>query len=74
MSFPALIPPATFDLSNSKKMSAIYLLIGVSFIVALAFLIAFIWSIKNGQYEDDYSPGIRMLKDSKKNSQTNTKV
>ena len=49
-------------------MSAIYILIIASFSVAIGFLAAFIWSIKNGQYDDDYSPGVRMLKDSKKQS------
>lgn len=44
-------------------MSAIYVLISVSFLVAIAFLGAFIWSIKSGQYDDDYSPSVRMLKD-----------
>lgn len=44
-------------------MSAIYILISVSFLVAVGFLIAFIWSIKSGQYDDDYSPSVRMLKD-----------
>jgi len=47
-------------------MSAIYILISVSFIVAVGFLAAFIWSIKSGQYDDDYSPSVRMLKDDHK--------
>lgn len=47
-------------------MSAIYILISVSFLVAIGFLGAFIWSIKNGQYDDDYSPSVRMLKDDSK--------
>lgn len=47
-------------------MSAIYVLISVSFLVAVGFLIAFIWSIRSGQYDDDYSPSVRMLKDSSK--------
>lgn len=50
-------------------MSAIYILIAISFIVAIGFLIAFIWSIKNGQYDDDYSPSVRMLKEDTKPSQ-----
>jgi cbb3-type cytochrome oxidase maturation protein len=50
----------------SSEMSAIYILISVSFIVAIAFLGAFIWSIKSGQYDDDYSPSVRMLKDDRK--------
>ena len=47
-------------------MSVIYILISVSFLVAIAFLGAFIWSIKSGQYDDDYSPSVRMLKDDTK--------
>ncbi len=53
-------------------MSAIFLLIGASLLVALGFLGAFIWSIKSGQYEDDYSPGVRMLKDPKQSYQSQT--
>lgn len=29
--------------------------------VASGFLISFIWAIKNGQYDDTYSPSVRML-------------
>jgi cbb3-type cytochrome oxidase maturation protein len=42
-------------------MSALFLLVGISLFVALGFLAAFIWSVKNGQYEDDYTPSVRML-------------
>ncbi|MFZ1322440.1 MAG: cbb3-type cytochrome oxidase assembly protein CcoS [Ignavibacteria bacterium] len=42
-------------------MSAIIVLIGVSLTVAIIFLIAFIWSVKTGQYEDKYTPSVRML-------------
>jgi cbb3-type cytochrome oxidase maturation protein len=31
--------------------------------VAGSFLIAFLWSVRNGQYEDDYTPSIRILFD-----------
>lgn len=44
-------------------MSVIYVLIAVSFLVAIGFLAAFFWSIRSGQFDDDYSPGVRMLKD-----------
>ena len=44
-------------------MSALFVLIIVSLIVALGFLVAFLWSVKNGQYDDDYTPSIRMLFD-----------
>jgi len=44
-------------------MSAIYVLIGFSLVAALGFLGAFIWSIKTGQYDDDYTPSVRILFD-----------
>ena len=44
-------------------MEVIYLTIGVSIVVALFFFIAFIISVKSGQYEDTYTPSVRMLFD-----------
>ena len=44
-------------------MSAIFIMIGASLLLALGFLIAFIWSVKNNQYEDDYTPSVRILFD-----------
>ena len=44
-------------------MGIIYIMIVVSLIVALGFLGAFIWSVKSGQYDDDYTPSVRMLFD-----------
>jgi len=44
-------------------MSVLFLLIIVSILVAAGFLGAFLWSVKNGQYEDDYTPAVRMLFD-----------
>ncbi|GEL11626.1 cytochrome oxidase maturation protein, cbb3-type [Flavobacterium glycines] len=44
-------------------MSVIYLLITISIFVAIAFLIAFFVAVKNGQYDDDYTPSVRMLFD-----------
>jgi len=42
-------------------MSAMFILIGFSLIVAIGFLVAFLWAIRSGQYEDDYTPSVRML-------------
>lgn len=42
-------------------MSAIYLLIPISLVVALAFLAAFIWAVRSGQYEDTCTPALRVL-------------
>lgn len=44
-------------------MSVIFVLIVISLIVAIAFLIAFIWAVRSGQYDDDYTPSVRMLFD-----------
>lgn len=52
-------------------MSVIYLLIGISIFVALGFFMAFLFAVKTGQYDDDYTPSVRMLFDDeiKKTSQ-----
>ena len=44
-------------------MSVIIVLVIISVIVAGSFLAAFIWSVKKGQYDDDYTPSVRMLFD-----------
>lgn len=46
-------------------MSALFILIGISLLVALGFLMAFLWATNSGQYEDDYTPSVRMLFDDK---------
>ena len=42
-------------------MGIIYLLISISLIVAIGFFIAFIKAVKSGQYEDSYTPSVRIL-------------
>ncbi|MEZ4776564.1 MAG: cbb3-type cytochrome oxidase assembly protein CcoS [Bacteroidia bacterium] len=42
-------------------MSAIIILIVLSLVVALGFLAAFLWAVKSGQFDDDYTPAVRML-------------
>jgi len=44
-------------------MSVVIILVFVAIIMAGGFLIAFIWSVKNGQYEDTYTPSVRILFD-----------
>jgi cbb3-type cytochrome oxidase maturation protein len=48
-------------------MGVIYILICASITVAAGFLGAFLWAVKNGQFEDDYTPSIRILFEDKKN-------
>jgi len=44
-------------------MSVVIILVFVAIIMAGGFLIAFIWSVKSGQYEDTYTPSVRILFD-----------
>jgi cbb3-type cytochrome oxidase maturation protein len=55
-------------------MSVIVVLIGFSIIVAAGFLVAFLWAVKSGQYDDDVSPSVRILFDNEddKPKQTST--
>jgi cbb3-type cytochrome oxidase maturation protein len=46
-------------------MSIIALLITISLTIALLFLGIFLWSMKSGQYDDTYTPSVRMLFDDK---------
>ncbi|MCB0819061.1 MAG: cbb3-type cytochrome oxidase assembly protein CcoS [Bacteroidetes bacterium] len=55
-------------------MSALFLLIFISIAVAAGFLAAFLWSVKKGQYDDDYTPAVRMLFDDRpENNKTEIK-
>ena len=47
-------------------MSVIFFLIAIGILVAGGFLVAFIWSVRSGQYDDDYTPSVRMLFDNYK--------
>ena len=52
-------------------MYIIFFLILISLIVAIGFLLAFFWAVKSGQYDDDYTPSMRiLLDDEKKNTET----
>lgn len=44
-------------------MEALFVLILVSLIVAAGFLGLFIWAVSSKQFEDDYTPSVRMLFD-----------
>lgn len=44
-------------------MSALYILILVSLVVALGFLAAYIWAVRGGQYDDTTTPSMRILMD-----------
>ncbi len=42
-------------------MSVIVILLAASLSIAGFFLLAYLWSVKNGQFDDDYSPAVRIL-------------
>lgn len=44
-------------------MEIIFVLILISLIVAAGFLLAYLWATKSGQFDDDYTPSVRMLFD-----------
>ncbi len=48
-------------------MAVIAVLIGFSFFIAVGFLAAFLWAVKSGQYDDKYTPSVRMLFDDNDN-------
>jgi len=49
-------------------------LIGFSLLVAVGFLIAFLWSVRSGQYSDTYTPSVRMLFEDEKSKKENDSV
>lgn len=51
-------------------MTVIFLLIGISLLVALGFLGAFLWAVRSGQYADDYTPSVRILFEEAKKENT----
>lgn len=54
-------------------MSVLFILIGVSLLVAVGFLVAFLWATSSGQYEDEYADSVRILFDNKDYTKKNTK-
>ena len=47
-------------------MEALGILIPIALLLGLAWLIAFLWSVKSGQYEDMEGPAYRILFDDEK--------
>ena len=44
-------------------MSVVFVLIIIGILVASVFLIAFIWAVRSGQFDDSYTPSVRILFD-----------
>lgn len=47
-------------------MGIIYIMLIVSLLIALFFLASFLWATKDGQFDDDYTPSVRILFDDEK--------
>lgn len=58
--------------AKKQSMSVILILLIASISVAGLFLAAFLWGVRSGQFEDDYSPASRILFDDKPTSKTKT--
>ena len=54
-------------------MGIIFLLIGVSIVIAIVFLSFFLWASKNGQFDDGYTPSVRMLFDDEQQKENQLK-
>lgn len=50
-------------------MAIIIILIAISLSIAVLFLVIFYWNMKSGQYDDTYTPSVRMLFDNKTGNQ-----
>lgn len=48
-------------------MIVVVILIAISLCLALSFLMAFLWAVKSNQYEDTFTPAMRILNDDKEN-------
>ncbi|MGJ8667276.1 MAG: cbb3-type cytochrome oxidase assembly protein CcoS [Patiriisocius sp.] len=58
-------------------MNIIYMLLTISVFIALFFFVAFIFSVRKGQYDDTYTPSVRMLFEDeiiKEKKSTNKKI
>ena len=44
-------------------MSVIYVLLPVATLLAIFFVIAFIWAVRRGQFDDLTTPAVRILHD-----------
>lgn len=52
-------------------MKIMLLLILISLLLAAGFLLVYLWAARNGQFDDDYTPSVRMLFDDTKPAEEN---
>ena len=63
MSFFVNLGFCLFVTTKKIGMNIIFMLIAASLVIAVLFFILFVKSVKSGQYDDVYTPSIRMLFD-----------
>lgn len=54
-------------------MEVLFLIIAISIVAAAGFLVAFLWAVRSGQYDDDQTPAMRMLFEDKTTQENKTK-
>lgn len=54
-------------------MEVLFFIIAISIIAAIGFLVAFLWAVKSGQYDDDQTPAMRILFEDKTTKKKSTK-
>lgn len=52
-------------------MTIIVVLVIISLMLAGGFLIAFLWAVRSGQFDDTYTPSVRILLDKKNEKDLN---
>jgi cbb3-type cytochrome oxidase maturation protein len=55
-------------------MGMIYIMLVVSLVIALFFLASFFWATKSGQFDDDYTPSVRILFDDESTQNSNNQA
>ena len=48
---------------TEERMSVVYIALPIALLLALAGVIAFIWAVRSGQFDDLETPGLRILGD-----------
>ena len=52
-----------YSTSNEISWTYFYMLITISIAVAIVFFVLFVLAVRKGQYDDSYTPSVRMLFD-----------
>lgn len=70
ISLKGFLPALPLTCAIFRQMNVLILLIALSLLIALGFLAAFIWATRNGQFDDNQTPAMRMLHDNTSKAKT----